>query len=472
MFPLGFDFFALPPEVNSARLSAGPGPAPMLAAGLAYAGAASALATAAGGSDGSMGQLSLVWRGPSAERAHQAFHNHANWLRNQALVADGAAAIANTVAEANATALAMMPPLPLIVANRVAQAVLVATDVNGVNTPELAVNEAVYMGMYVTAAAAMTQYAGQASAALTTLPPPLAAPQIVSGGGGTTPGGDFGGGGPGFASGVSKSAHPGGGPTGSLPGNGQGGSGTGGSGSGQSGSNPGSGTGQQGSGPTDPGQPGAGTGQSGGGQPTPGTGQDTGGGSDSNPMTPQSISPIQDGSTDSNGLGGANGGAGGQDSGFYGTSPYSPTLAGLNGGIGSSVAMSLFRGGIGDMPGASTGFRMPANWGAATRAFGAGVGEPAMAGAPARTVSRSASAPTSQLRKRREQDRKSSKVFVPGEPQDVPDLEAPPAIGVIEYADDEREEESASESVIAGILDTGHDDADSNFEPTISQRPR
>lgn len=129
--------------------------------------------------------------------------------------------------------------------------------------------------------------------------------------------------------------------------------------------------------------------------------------------------------------------------GFSENSQSSTTLAGLSGGVGSLVALNMTRGGLGAMPGAASGFRMPSNWslGRGT-AFGA-TSNPTAAGlAPRNTPPRGATAPKAQMRRRkRDEDREKSKVFVPGEPQEVPVLEQPPVIGVIEYADSERREE-------------------------------
>ncbi|WP_405136728.1 PPE domain-containing protein [Nocardia sp. NBC_01388] len=464
------------PLALSTKLFAGPGPVPMMAAAVAYAAAASALNAAAGGSDGAMGAMAPAWLGSSADRAQQAFRDHANWLREQALVAERASIAAATVAEANAAAMAIMPKPHDILANLARGAALSGAAIASSGIPALslgihaalAVNEAEYAEMQAMALLSMNTYAGQAAAALGSLPPPLPAPAIVSGGATSVAGTGASGFGGGSASGGGASG--GGSGPGGPSGLGSGGSGPGGgvghtgSGPGQSGSSPG----QSGSGPgqpgPDPGGPGAG-----GGQSTSGPGQDAGGTGQPDLSAPQPMSLPDNASAGADG--GSGDGLSAQDQGFYGTSQSSPTLAGLNGGLGSTVALGMFRGGLGDMPGASTGFRMPSNWGAATRAFGAGVGEPAVSPV-ARTAARGASAPTAQMRKRRDKDERSAKVFVPGQSQDVPEIEQPPVIGVIEYSDDERDEESASEAVLAGILERRADDSDSDFELTATQRQR
>jgi hypothetical protein len=64
------------------------------------------------------------------------------------------------------------------------------------------------------------------------------------------------------------------------------------------------------------------------------------------------------------------------------------------------------------------------------------------------------------MRRRRDDEKKPSKVFVPGEPQDVPVLEQPPVIGVIEYVDSDGRDDSTPEQVHAvGVIERDEDEA-------------
>ena len=112
-----FDFGALPPEINSGRIYAGPGSESMMVAAAA-------------------------WDGLAAELSAAAFE----------------AAFAMTVSP------------PEIVANRVLLAALVATNFFGQNTPAIMATEALYMEMWAQDVAAMFGYAA-ASAAATQLDP-------------------------------------------------------------------------------------------------------------------------------------------------------------------------------------------------------------------------------------------------------------------------------------------------------------
>ncbi|WP_406271796.1 PPE family protein [Nocardia sp. NBC_00881] len=429
--PLRFDYLALPPEVNSFRLTTGPGAGPMLDTAAAYERLAAGLLAAAGGSDGAMNSMAATWQGPSADLAQAAFRKHAGWLREQAGVAAQTATLTTAAAGAFATAYAAMPKLPEIIANRLAVAGLTVVSNTPMGAPAklmIAALELDYLRMRIQAGVTMIMYAEVTTNLLSALPPPVAPPPITSDGGAAdspvaknydhlipkdnvTQVGD--------RSLTDTNTKPTDTGTGDKPGE------------------TGTDTGKTTPDPTDP---------------------------TSNPTQPaeqavsdmdRTISSLSDTMTNPSADGSSP-----LEHGFYGTTPYSTTLSGLNGGVGSMVALGMLRGGLGSMPGASTGFRMPSNWslGRGT-AFGAPANTTTAGPASRNTPPRGASAPKAQMRRRRDEDRDKSKVFVPGEPQDVPVLEQPPVIGVIEYADDERPEETADEQlVLAGVLQSSDDD--------------
>ncbi|WP_067903818.1 PPE family protein [Nocardia vaccinii] len=425
-FVESWDFGAWPPEVNSARLTFGPGSAPMIDTAGAYTGMAEALNAAAAASDGSTTAMSVSWRGVGSDSAQAAFRNHANWLRGQAAVAEEAAAHAAAVAGAYTAAYATMPPLPAILANRLTTATLIATNAHGGNTPAIMINEMIYLGMWIDASVTMYAYHGEVLATLSSLPPPLPPPTITTGAG-SGPDPFSGPLGTGYSTGGSGGSGGGGGSSGGPNGGGNG---------------PGDSGGGGNTTPTDPTQA---------VNPT-----DAGTGAD------QAVSDVNQAASSMTDALNPDGSTGDylQQHGFYGTSPYSTTLAGLNGGAGSVVAFSMMRGGIGDMPGTATGFKMPANWRmSAARAFGASQAEPEPATAGRRPAPRrGVSAPREQMRRRRRKDEKnkSEKVFVPGELLDVPVLELPPVIGVIEADDERSEEHSGKDSATLGVLGLAH----------------
>ncbi|WP_280265226.1 PPE family protein [Nocardia wallacei] len=439
---------ALPPEVNSARLNSGPGPVPLTGTAAAYTAIADALAAAAGGSDGSTNTLEPAWDSPAGTKAKGAFRKHAMWLREQSVVATQTAALAAQAAAVNTAARGAMPPLELIVANRLSFAILSATNEMGQNTPAIAANEAMYYGMWMEAAYTMYAYEAASEGLVASLPPSPEAPPIAGGGGDSTvPVYDTG---PGSGrQGVdfdSKPQYDGGGPD-------------------SGGSGPDSG------GKSDPGGgPDNGGGDTGGGSDKPGPSDPTGPQGDA--MTPdEGTTSLADGITDP----GMDPGFGenylGEDrTGFYGTSPYSTTLAGLSGGAGSLVGLGMLNGGLGSMSGGSTGFRMPTNWNpGAVKAFGPLPTQAAPAPMARQTPPRGAVAPQARMRRRRDDDERPSKVFVPGEHEEVPVLERPPIIGVIEYADNDREEfDYVDQPVLVGVIENIDDEP----VPATAERPR
>ncbi|MFD0364577.1 PPE domain-containing protein [Nocardia sp. GCM10030253] len=445
--PQTFDFLALPPEVNSARLIPISPIPPVFGTAAAYATTAQALKGSAGASDGAVKFMGGGWNGDSSDKAQAAFDRHADWQRRQSVVADKTAAIAMSAGEAYLQAFASMPKLWDVLAVRVAKEAAKA-DTSMTTLPAVAILEGIYAIMWLEATTAMVVYQAKAFTALAALPAPIDAPPILSGGlgddmvskrspvavketGPTPPSSDD------KAPDTTK-------PNGNGDGNGNG-----------NGNND----------PTRP-DPGDTTPNPGDTNPGPDPSQPVGEG----PQAAQDVNNALSSMTDSLGDSSVDGGSPDQH-GFYGTSPYSPTLMGLNGGVGSAVTLGMLRGGLGSMPGASTGFRMPANW-APGRGTPFGAAQNNMSSGPAsrNTPPRGATAPKANMRRRRrDEERGKSKVFVPGEPEEVPVLEQPPVIGVIEYADSERPDESADEqSVLVGVIEREDDE----LALAISERPR
>jgi PPE-repeat protein len=140
------DFGALPPEINSGRMYAGPGPGSMLAAAAAWQSLAEELTSAASGYGSVVSTLtSGSWTGPSS-------------------ISMAAAASAYESAFA-----ATVPP-PIIEANRSLLAALVATNVLGQNTPTISATEAFYAEMWAQDATAMYGYAGASATAAQVTP--------------------------------------------------------------------------------------------------------------------------------------------------------------------------------------------------------------------------------------------------------------------------------------------------------------
>lgn len=169
------DFGALPPEVNSGRLYAGPGSAPLVAAASAWSGLASELSSAADGYQRVVTTLHAEeWLGPASTLMIEAVAPYLAWMRAAAAQAEQAASQARAAAAAFETAFASVVPPPLIAANRAQLASLIAKNVYGQYGAAIAALEAQYAEMWAQDARAMYSYAGSSASAaqLTPYTPP------------------------------------------------------------------------------------------------------------------------------------------------------------------------------------------------------------------------------------------------------------------------------------------------------------
>ncbi len=159
------DYGAFPPEFNSARMYSGPGSGGMLAAAAAWKGLAGELSSAGATYGSLISGLTASWLGPSAAAMAAAATPFVAWLNQAGAQAEQAADQATAAATAYHAAFAMTVPPPVIAANRVQLAVLVATNLLGQNTAAIAANEAQYAEMWAQDATAMYTYAGNSAAA-------------------------------------------------------------------------------------------------------------------------------------------------------------------------------------------------------------------------------------------------------------------------------------------------------------------
>ncbi len=161
-----FDFAALPPEINSARIYSGPGSGPMLAAAAAWNTMAAEMRSAATSYGSVVTELSSEgWLGPSSMSMLAAAAPYLGWLDGTAAQAEEVGSQAFAAATAYESAFAMTVPPAVVAANRTQLAMLVATNVFGQNTPAIAATEAQYAEMWAQDAGAMNGYAAAANAA-------------------------------------------------------------------------------------------------------------------------------------------------------------------------------------------------------------------------------------------------------------------------------------------------------------------
>lgn len=160
------DFGALPPEINSARMYAGAGPGPMMAAAAAWDYLAAELAASASSYSSVTAELtSSSWFGPASRSMLAAATPYIAWLSAAAALAEQTSTQAKAVASAFDAAFAMTVPPPVVAENRAQLLLLVATNFFGQNSAAIAATEASYAEMWAQDAAAMNGYAGLAATA-------------------------------------------------------------------------------------------------------------------------------------------------------------------------------------------------------------------------------------------------------------------------------------------------------------------
>ena len=165
------DFAALPPEVNSGLMYAGPGSGPMIAAAASWDRLATEVSSAATDYGSAISSLtSGAWRGPASASMAAAATPYVSWMSATAAQAEQAAGQAKAAASAYETAFAATVPPSVVAANRTLLASLVSTNILGQNTPAIATTEAHYAEMWAQDAAAMYGYAGYSAVASTLTP--------------------------------------------------------------------------------------------------------------------------------------------------------------------------------------------------------------------------------------------------------------------------------------------------------------
>jgi PPE-repeat protein len=153
------DFVLLPPEINSARMYAGPRSGSMWTAAAAWDAVAAQLGSAASSFQSTVSGLTgAVWLGPASMSMASAAAPFVQWLTATSAEAEQVANQARLSAAAFDAAFAATVPPPVIAANRAQLMALIATNILGQNTAAIAATEAEYAEMWAQDATAMTGY--------------------------------------------------------------------------------------------------------------------------------------------------------------------------------------------------------------------------------------------------------------------------------------------------------------------------
>ncbi|MEZ0353807.1 PPE family protein [Mycobacterium sp. pR1184] len=160
------DFVLLPPEINSARIYAGPRSGTIWAAAAAWEALAAQLASAASSFQTTVSTLTGgAWQGPASMTMATAAAPYVRWLTGTSAKAELLALQARLSAGAFETAFTATVPPEVVAANRALLMTLIATNILGQNTAAIAATEAEYTEFWAQDVAAMTGYDASTTAA-------------------------------------------------------------------------------------------------------------------------------------------------------------------------------------------------------------------------------------------------------------------------------------------------------------------
>lgn len=161
------EFIALPPEVTSALIYAGPGAGSLVAASAAWQELATNLEDTAEIYRSVLSSLAGSWHGASALAMAQAAAPYVVWLNTTAVQTQQTAAAAEVAAAAFSSTQASMVHPSVVLANRTRLMHLLATNWFGINLPAIAETEQEYQAMWANNSAAMSRYQATSQQATT-----------------------------------------------------------------------------------------------------------------------------------------------------------------------------------------------------------------------------------------------------------------------------------------------------------------
>ena len=160
------DFGALPPEVNSGRIYAGPGAESLTTAASSWQALASQLESVGAGYARVISELvERSWAGTASSAMASAAAHYIAWSEQAAAAAEHAAGQVRAAAAAFERAYTATVPPVLVAENRMLYRTMAAANVFGQFTAQIAAVEAEYADMWAQDAEAMYGYAATSSAA-------------------------------------------------------------------------------------------------------------------------------------------------------------------------------------------------------------------------------------------------------------------------------------------------------------------
>ena len=172
------DFGALPPEITSALIHSGPGSCSLVQASAVWQQLGIELEQSAASYVSVLSLLTADWRGPSSLAMDKAVEPYLAWLQATAAQCERvSASMRAAVAAFELTHFTVVPP-PLVTANRMLLATLVATNFFGINLPAIAETEAEYSAIWLNNSAAMYRYAITSASAV--VPPQFSSPPAIA----------------------------------------------------------------------------------------------------------------------------------------------------------------------------------------------------------------------------------------------------------------------------------------------------
>lgn len=173
---MAVQYWGLAPEVNAIRLTTGPGAAALTPHVSGYTATGATHLSQAAQMGATAAASAAGWQGVGGSAMTAAVAKKMAWTGEAGAYANKSAALIGRAAAAHSTAVACTIPYPTVVANRIRQATLVATNIIGQNTPAIAEADAEYGEFWAQNASAMTAYQTEATGIMAGLSAPLRPP--------------------------------------------------------------------------------------------------------------------------------------------------------------------------------------------------------------------------------------------------------------------------------------------------------